>query len=86
MLLDFDSLSAKYDQVLGWGNSLQRHLSMLVDLSEKDSTEALKKYIGVIEKEVKQMKDQDIQPAAPKDSIPTEKDDKDKAGRGSRHH
>ena len=78
MLLDFDNLSAKYDQVLGWGNTLQRHLSMLVDLSEKDSTEALKKYIGVIEKEVKQLKEQDSQPIAPEASISVEKDDKEK--------
>jgi len=60
LLLDFDNLSAKSDQVLGWGNTLQRHLSMLVDLSKKDSKEALKKYIGVIEKEVKDLKDQEI--------------------------
>jgi len=78
MLLDFDNLSAKYDQVLGWGNALQRHLSMLVDLTEKDSTEALKKYVGVIEKEVKQLKDQDIQPVAPEASTSMEKDDKEK--------
>jgi signal transduction histidine kinase len=63
MLLDYDILSAKHDHVLGWGNALQRHLSMLVDLSKKDSTEALKKYIGVINKEVNQLKEQDIQPA-----------------------
>ncbi len=63
LLLDFDNLTAKYDHVLGWGNTLQRHLSMLVDLSEKDSTEALKKYISVINKEVQQLKDKDIPPA-----------------------
>jgi len=76
MLLDFDNLSAKYDQVLGWGNVLQRHLSMLVDLSEKDSTEALKKYISVIDKEVTQLKEQDIQPSDIK--IPTQKAKEDK--------
>lgn len=70
LLLDFDNLSAKYDKVLGWGNTLQRHLSMLVDLSKKDSKEALKKYIGVIEKEVKDLKDQDIQPMETKAPIP----------------
>ena len=78
MLLDFDNLSAKYDQVLGWGNALQRHLSMLVDLSEKDSTEALKKYVDVIEKEVKHLKEQDNLPIAPEASISMEKDDKEK--------
>ncbi len=78
MLLDFDNLRAKYDQVLGWGNALQRHLSMLVDLTEKDSTEALKKYVGVIEKEIKQLKKQDIQPVELKAPIPVEKDDKGK--------
>ncbi|MCD6425622.1 MAG: hypothetical protein J7L35_08940 [Anaerolineales bacterium] len=70
LLLDFDNQSAKYDQVLGWGNTLQRHLSMLVDLSKKDSKEALKKYIGVIEKEVKDLKDQEIQPMETEAPIP----------------
>ena len=70
LLLDFDNLSAKSDQVLGWGNTLQRHLSMLVDLSKKDSKEALKKYIGVIEKEVKDLKEQEIQPMETEAPIP----------------
>lgn len=77
MLLDFDNLSAKYDRVLGWGNILQKHLSMLVDLSKKESTEALKKYINVIDKEVNQLKEQDIQAAEMKIPPPaTEKDQK----------
>ncbi len=55
LLMDFDSMRAKYDHVLGWGNALKRHLAMLVDLSAKDSTEALKKYVGVIDKELQQL-------------------------------
>lgn len=78
LLMDFDNLSAKYDQVLGWGNALQRHLSMLVDLSEKDSKEALKKYIGVIDKEVKQLKEQDIQPVEIEAPVLVAKEDKEK--------
>jgi len=78
MLMDFDSINAKYDHVLGWGNALQRHLSMLVDLSKKDSTEALKKYIDVIDKEVKQLKEQDIQPEDPDAPIQLEKDAREK--------
>jgi signal transduction histidine kinase len=56
LLLDSDILKTKYDGVISWGNSLERHLAMLVDLSEKESTEALRKYIAVIEKEVKKAK------------------------------
>jgi len=78
MLLDFDNLSAKHDHVLSWGNSLQRHLSMLVDLSEKDSIEALKKYVSVIDKEVNQLKKKDIQPAYTESPIPAAKGDKTK--------
>ncbi len=55
LLMDFDSMRAKYDHVLGWGNALKRHLAMLVDLSAKDSTESLKKYVGVIDKELQQL-------------------------------
>ena len=78
MLLDFDNLSTKYDQVLGSENSLQRHLAMLVDLADKDSTEALKKYIGVIEKEVGKLKEQDIQSTETKTPVPVIKAKKDK--------
>jgi hypothetical protein len=53
LLLDSDVLQTNYDQLLNWGNSLERHLAMLVDLSEKESTEALRKYIGVIDKDIK---------------------------------
>ena len=52
LLLDQSKLEGKYNQILGWGNALQRHLAMLVDLSKKESTEALRKYITVVEKEV----------------------------------
>jgi len=52
LLLDQNSLEMKYTNLLSWGNALQRHLAMLVDLSQKESTEALRKYIAVIEKEV----------------------------------
>ncbi len=54
LLLDQDVLQTKHEGLRVWGNSLERHLAMLVDLSEKESTEALRKYIGVIEKEVQQ--------------------------------
>jgi signal transduction histidine kinase len=57
LLLDQDVLQTKYEELRGWGNSLERHLAMLVDLSEKESTEALRKYIGVIEKEVQQARE-----------------------------
>ncbi len=57
LLLDQDVLQTKYEQLRGWGNSLERHLAMLVDLSEKESTEALRKYIGVVEKEVQQARE-----------------------------
>ncbi len=52
LLLDQDSLRTKYNQLMVRGNALHRHLEMLVDLSKKESTEALRKYIAVIEKEV----------------------------------
>jgi GAF domain-containing protein len=58
LLLDHDILQNKYGGLLSWGNSLERHLAMLVDLSEKESTEALRKYIRVIEKEVQQTRDE----------------------------
>ncbi len=52
LLLDQDSLTTKYDQLKFSDNTLQRHLAMLVDLSKKESTEALRKYISVIEREI----------------------------------
>ena len=52
LLLDKDVLQTKYDHLLSRDNSFERHLAMLVDLSEKESTEALRKYIGVINKEM----------------------------------
>ena len=57
LLLDQDALEAKHNQLMTWGNSLQRHLTMLIDLSEKESTEALRKYISVIDKEIQEIKD-----------------------------
>lgn len=52
LLLDQNSLQKKYSNLMAVANSLQRHLAMLVDLSKKESTEALRKYITVIEKEI----------------------------------
>ena len=57
LLLDQGSLQKKYNRLLSWGNALQRHLEMLVDLSNKESTEALRKYISVIQKELGQVRD-----------------------------
>jgi signal transduction histidine kinase len=57
LLLESDILQANYDGVLSWGNSLERHLAMLVDLSKKESTEALRKYIDVIKREVQEAKE-----------------------------
>ncbi len=57
LLLDQSSLQKKYNRLLSWGNALQRHLEMLVNLSEKESTEALRKYIAVIEKELSQVRE-----------------------------
>ncbi len=57
LLLDQDALEAKHNQLMTWGNSLQRHLTMLINLSEKESTEALRKYISVIDKEIQDIKD-----------------------------
>ena len=52
LLLDQNSLQKKYSHMMAGANALQRHLAMLVDLSKKESTEALRKYITVIEKEI----------------------------------
>jgi signal transduction histidine kinase len=52
LLLDQNSFREKYANLLTWANALQRHLAMLVDLSGKESSEALRKYINVIEKEL----------------------------------
>ena len=57
LLLELDVVNTKYEQLSVWSNALQRHLAMLVDLSEKESTEALRKYVSVIEKEVQSVKD-----------------------------
>jgi signal transduction histidine kinase len=58
LLLDQTSLQDKYSRLLSWGNALQRHLAMLVDLSQKESTEALRKYIAVIEKEIGEVRNE----------------------------
>ena len=55
LLMDQDSLTAKHQQLKVNDNALQRHLAMLVDLSKKESTEALRKYILVIEKEIQEI-------------------------------
>jgi signal transduction histidine kinase len=52
LLLDQDFLTTKHEQLKSRDNILQRHFAMLVDLSKKESTEALRKYISVIEKEI----------------------------------
>ena len=52
LMLDQNSLQAKYSNLMIWANSLQRHLTMLANLSKKESIEALRKYIAVIEKEI----------------------------------
>jgi len=55
LLMDQDSLTANHEQLKVYDNTLQRHLAMLVDLSKKESTEALRKYILVIEKEIQEV-------------------------------
>jgi signal transduction histidine kinase len=60
LLLEQDVLKTKYEGLLNWGNSLERHLASLVDLSDKESTQALRKYINVIEKEVQKDKSEDF--------------------------
>ncbi len=73
LLLDQDVLRTKYDRVLSRGNTLERHLAMLVDLSQKESTEALRKYVSVIEKELQRaQKSQDKAAAVPKVSQESE--------------
>ncbi len=57
LLLDLSSLQKKYNRILSWGNALQRHLEMLVDLAQKGSTEALRKYIAVVQKELGQVRE-----------------------------
>ena len=57
LLLDQNSLEAKYTNLMTWSNSLQRHLAVLVDLAKKESNEALRKYINVIEKEIGELKE-----------------------------
>jgi len=64
LLLDQDSMATKYDQLKLSDNTLQRHLAMLVDLSKKESTEALRKYISVIEKEIRAGKEK-VEPEKP---------------------
>jgi len=65
LLMDQDSLTAKHQQLKVYDNTLQRHLAMLVDLSKKESTEALRKYILVIENEI-----QGIGKEVPRETLP----------------
>ncbi len=69
LLLDQSGLETKYANLMTWSNSLQRHLAMLVDLSKKESTEALRKYIDVIEKEIGEAKEFDHAAESEKTSI-----------------
>lgn len=64
LLLDQDFLTTKHEQLKFSDNTLQRHLAMLVDLSKKESTEALRKYISVIEKEIQATKEK-VEPEKP---------------------
>ncbi|MCD4803173.1 MAG: hypothetical protein K8R16_09575 [Anaerolineales bacterium] len=64
LLLDQDVLTTKYDQLKLSDNTLQRHLAMLVDLSKKESTEALRTYISVIDKEIRDGREE-IEPEKP---------------------
>lgn len=73
LLLDQSSIQKKYNRLLSWGNALQRHLEMLVDLSNKESTEALRKYIAVIQKEFGQVRDDGEYNEPAELSIETEK-------------
>lgn len=62
LMLDQNSLQVKYSNLMAWTNSLQRHLAMLVDLSKKESIEALRKYIAVIEKEIGEPREASVMP------------------------
>lgn len=64
LLLDQDFLTTKHEQLKSRDNILQRHLAMLVDLSKKESTEALRKYISVIEKEIQATREK-VEPEKP---------------------
>jgi signal transduction histidine kinase len=80
LLLDHDALTRKYNQLQSLSNALNQHLVMLVDLEKKGSTEALKKYIKVIDKEVKEIKEKEAvvikeKPPEPIPDQPPEEDD-----------
>ena len=60
LLLDHDALTAKHSQLQALSNALNQHLVMLVDLEKKGSTEALRKYIKVIDKEVREIKEIEV--------------------------
>ncbi len=64
LLLDHDSLTTRYDRLTFSDNTLQRHLAMLVDLSKKESTEALRTYITVIDKEIRAGREE-VEPEKP---------------------
>jgi len=57
LLLELDVINTKHEQLSVWSNALQRHLAMLVDLSKKESTEAIRKYVSVVDKEIQSVKD-----------------------------
>lgn len=77
LLLDQSSLQGKYSNLMVWANALQRHLAMLVDLSRKESNEALRKYIDVIQKDIgepgaeKEYLDPDLAQALQSDLVPS---------------
>jgi len=80
LLMDHTGLETKYAEMINWSNSLQRHLAMLVDLSKKESIEALRKYIDVIEKEIGEPRelDDDLEsdpaPVGESEDIPASED------------
>jgi len=80
LMLDQNSLQTKHSNLMAWANSLQRHLAMLVDLSKKESIEALRKYIALIEKDIgepdenKVMPDPIKTPASEIEEITSDKD------------
>ncbi len=64
LLLDHDSLTTKHDRLKLSDNTIHRHLAMLVDLSKKESTEALRTYISVIDKEIRAGREE-VEPEKP---------------------
>jgi len=71
LLLDQDFLTTQHEQLRLRSNTLQRHLEMLVDLSNKESIESLRKYISVVDKEI-QTAEEAIKPAEPVEETPVQ--------------